>query len=408
LLTTPGTGSASEVDEMAVDLSDSFRMASTSGSGASRIGTQRVVSWYDLQPFEVEDGASRLQVSLSFGANSASPMVRLRRPDGLRHKPAVFNGSSTVFVVEDPDPGQWEYVECTHGYDSSICLDILQPPTLPPDFVVAGAEGDALQFSPAGYFPEVPQVFAEQIVHGAMSLFALADVEMTSVDKFGAEAERFVGKDVLLRAIPADGASILGAQVAATIRTPSGGVVTIQLKDEGKTADGKAGDGVYGARFRDGDDAGAYSVRIVASGTGTLVGPFQREARTAFELHDGPDGDVDEIPDFLDPDPDRPNADEDADSDGLTNLEEFVLHTNPLNPDTDGGGEPDGSEVHRVIPTNPLDASDDDPDLEFDFLASACPGGAGQLRRCQGQDHRGSISRRRVRAVHDDPRATDG
>ena len=45
----------------------------------------------------------------------------------------------------------------------------------------------------------------------------------------------------------------------------------------------------------------------------------------------------------------------DPDHDGLTNLEEFKLGTDPNNPDSDGDGLADGDEVH-VFLTNPLDA----------------------------------------------------
>jgi hypothetical protein len=46
-------------------------------------------------------------------------------------------------------------------------------------------------------------------------------------------------------------------------------------------------------------------------------------------------------------------AAEDPDHDGLTNLQEFMLGTNPINPDTDGDGLTDGAEVN-VYHTNPL------------------------------------------------------
>ena len=41
---------------------------------------------------------------------------------------------------------------------------------------------------------------------------------------------------------------------------------------------------------------------------------------------------------------------------GLTNLEEYFLGTDPLNPDTDGGGTSDGDEVLQG--SDPNDASD--------------------------------------------------
>ncbi len=48
-----------------------------------------------------------------------------------------------------------------------------------------------------------------------------------------------------------------------------------------------------------------------------------------------------------------PNSD--PDGDGLTNAEEAVAHTDPLNPDTDGDGLNDGAEVHTYLtdPTKP-------------------------------------------------------
>jgi large repetitive protein len=52
----------------------------------------------------------------------------------------------------------------------------------------------------------------------------------------------------------------------------------------------------------------------------------------------------------------------DTDGDGLTNLQEYQLGTDPRNPDTDGDGIPDGQEVQ--LGTNPLD-----PDTDHDGLS---------------------------------------
>jgi hypothetical protein len=52
----------------------------------------------------------------------------------------------------------------------------------------------------------------------------------------------------------------------------------------------------------------------------------------------------------------------DTDGDGLTNLQEYQLGTDPRNPDTDGDGIPDGQEVQ--LGTNPLD-----PDTDHDELS---------------------------------------
>jgi Carboxypeptidase regulatory-like domain/Bacterial TSP3 repeat len=64
-------------------------------------------------------------------------------------------------------------------------------------------------------------------------------------------------------------------------------------------------------------------------------------------------------------DPNDPSvAGQDTDGDGLTNLQEFQLGTDPRNPDTDGDGVSDGEEVRRG--TNPLN-----PDTDGDGLTDA-------------------------------------
>ena len=50
----------------------------------------------------------------------------------------------------------------------------------------------------------------------------------------------------------------------------------------------------------------------------------------------------------------------DWDDDGLTNEEEFLLGTDPANPDTDGDGRLDGQEVHEEPLTDPFDPDSDD------------------------------------------------
>ena len=52
-------------------------------------------------------------------------------------------------------------------------------------------------------------------------------------------------------------------------------------------------------------------------------------------------------------------ADQDPDSDGLTNLQEYQHGTDPHNPDTDADGIPDGLEVAQG--TDPLNPNDPPP-----------------------------------------------
>ena len=65
----------------------------------------------------------------------------------------------------------------------------------------------------------------------------------------------------------------------------------------------------------------------------------------------------------LDPD-DPSDAAQDADRDGLVNLDEYRLGTDPRNSDTDGDGRLDGEEVHGNPKTDPLD-----PDTDGDGLS---------------------------------------
>ncbi len=68
-----------------------------------------------------------------------------------------------------------------------------------------------------------------------------------------------------------------------------------------------------------------------------------------------------------------PDADVDADEDGLTHLEEFGLGTDPCGPDSDADGLPDGVEIYGLgaFGTDPLDP-DSDGDEVFDGFDN-CP-----------------------------------
>ena len=104
-------------------------------------------------------------------------------------------------------------------------------------------------------------------------------------------------------------------------------------------------------------------VTAIARGSVTITARVEGVAGTIqFDINPVVSSAGDGIPDDwkiahgFDPN-DTSVANADTDGDGLTNLQEFQLGTDPRNPDTDGDGVTDGEEVKRG--TNPLNADTD-------------------------------------------------
>jgi hypothetical protein len=104
-------------------------------------------------------------------------------------------------------------------------------------------------------------------------------------------------------------------------------------------------------------------VRAIGRGSVTITARVEGVAGTIqFDINPVVSSAGDGIPDDwkiahgFDPN-DTSVANADTDGDGLTNLQEFQIGTDPRNPDTDGDGVTDGEEVKRG--TNPLNADTD-------------------------------------------------
>ncbi len=205
-------------------------------------------------------------------------------------------------------------------------------------------------------------------------------------DYFGLYGSRFLAGlpvTILLSLVDQKGA-VTEAEVSAAISNPDGTETTVPLYDDGNHDDGNADDGIYGNVYTNTSSfsnqgvpdnqteknpgvRGSYVVFVTAHGKANSGEEFTRIINRAFQVYEfyyeiNPDEDKDGMPDRWEALFDciqlgKYDPDEDYDNDGLTNIEEYRLGTDPCNPDTDNGGVTDGSEVK--VGTDPLDPSDD-------------------------------------------------
>ncbi|MEM7534074.1 MAG: VWA domain-containing protein [Chloroflexota bacterium] len=310
-----------------LDLSEIYRVFAETVIGEQQIYAAKgdiVDAQSEVHTLTVDGGASQLVVSYAYVYTGIGIpwTIKIRQPDDSQIGPPTLVGDQhLVWRIPAPQQGDWTV-------------------TVSP--IIPGVTAASTDQNPRTDF----LVEASLISDLTMNVFLGLPIE-----------DRIASRPMPILVSLTDIAAITGATVQATsIRT--GEVVT--LFDDGQHGDGAANDGFYGGLIKQTHQAGGYSVIVDADGTSQLSGDFDRRARVAFYMADAPDGDGDRLPDWWEGDcmdPTVVDYDEDPDNDDLINADEFVNQTDPCDPDTDDGGESDGSEVRRG--NDPLLPSDD-------------------------------------------------
>ncbi|MFN8077085.1 MAG: VWA domain-containing protein [Kineosporiaceae bacterium] len=288
--------------------------------------------------FVVDPTTRRLVTTVGWQTPDASRDVVLVDPTGAVVPASARRPGSTnrneVWTVDDPKPGEWTVL--VEGLDQ-------------PFFVTETAITDV----------------ALRLVVGAP------------------KGDATVGASVPIAAFfSGPNGAVKWAPVWATVTDPQRRSRLIRLLDDGAHGDGEANDGVYGGAYtttgdgdlgpgespREGESspavAGSYSVSVVG-----VSGKDRREDSGSFALTRSTDLDQDSVSDTweklhgMDP---RNNKDalDDPDGDGLPQVCEYRLGTDPDVDDSDNGGEVDGSEAtwdgrRCVATTDPANGTDD-------------------------------------------------
>jgi hypothetical protein len=242
-----------------------------------------------------------------------------------------------VLYVSDPEPGTWQIR--TRVYDA-LCQ---QGEEIEP----SSTDEDLVDFMQTG------KVYSTINVEGQILL---------------EDNQGKVGDPVpLLATVLTRAGATPGALVIAAVERPGADMHVVWLRDDGEHGDGEAADGIYANTYAHAVIGGVYNVTIGAIG----LDPFNpsqalvRMWKGSFYMKGpgpGDDQDDDRMPTWWEKlypcmDPYSYDSQGDYDGDGLTNWQEWLNGTDPCDPDTDDGGENDGSEVAGQ--RNPLWPGDD-------------------------------------------------
>lgn len=184
-------------------------------------------------------------------------------------------------------------------------------------------------------------------------------IEKISGDNQVAEVGQPLANSFMVKVYDIKDSNVEGANVFFSVVTGDGSLSTEEVQTDTE--------GLANSRLTIGSDPG--EIMISASSPGLQGSPVSFVAHAV--LPGGYLGDTDgdglpnewEIKYSLNPE-DSQDASQDSDSDGLTNLQEFINNINPRLSDTDKDGMPDAWEItYGLDPNNPADAlSDNDGD----------------------------------------------